>query len=384
MKRLVYFLPLLILGCSGISTLQKSKLLTVSNLIETARFSEAKEVVEEMIVDRESSKWPRTWYYRGVLCQTAYLEGVKRNDKSLSELYPDQLYLALESYEKALALEKGGRLDRQIAPMYVSLANEFQKTGEQHFHARRYSEALRAFEKALKISESPILEVETDNNLVFNSGLAAYESRDWEKAINYLGKLHKKKYSANATHLLFLTKLETADTTAAKRVLNEGIENYRENEEFVLLLTDLYFTGNETEKALQLLDQAASRDSLNAKYPFTKGLVYHKNAQYTKAIEEYLKAHRIAPGNYLIQVNIAASYFNTGVEIDEKSRTIMNSRLVQEEKAKSAAAYGSAVEWLDKVYGSDTTDQEILLQAWELYKALRMTDKMRGIESRLR
>ncbi len=384
MRRLVYFLPLLLLGCSGISTLQKSKLLTVSNLIETAKFSEAKEVVEEMIADRESSKWPRTWYYRGVLCQTAYLEGVKKNDKSLSELYPDQLYVALESYEKALALEKGGRLDRQIAPRYVSLANEFQKAGEQHFRARHYGGALRAFEMALKISGSPILEVETDNNLVFNSGLAAYESRDWEKAIKYLGKLHKEKYSENATHLLFLAKIEKADTAAAKRVLNEGIEKYRGNEEFVMQLTDLYFTGNETEKALQLLDEAARSDSLNAKYPFTKGLVFHKSAQYARAIEEYLKAHRLAPGNYLIQVNIAACYFNTGVEIDEKARTIMNSRLVQEEKAKSAAAYESAVEWLDKVYGSDTTDQEILLQVWDLYKALRMTDRMRGIESRLR
>ena len=366
------------------SPLQRSKLLTVSNLIETSKFAEAKEVVEEMIIDEESVKWPRTWYYRGVLCQNAYLEGMKKNDKKLYELYPDQLYVALESYEKALALDKGGRVERQIAPKYVLLANEFQKTGEQHFRNGRFSDALRAFEKAFKISESPILEVEADDNLIYNTGLAAWESGEWDKAIQYLEKLHKNKYSVNATHLLYSAKLEKADTTAAKKILEEGIEKYDENEVFVLLLTDLYFKGNEAEKALKVLGEAASRDTLNTKYPFTKGLVYQKSSRYSEAIDAYKKAHELSPKDPNVMLNIATCYYNIGVGINENARNLMSSRQVQEEREKSAAAYELAVSWLDKVYENGSSDQEILLQVSELYRALRVSDKVRSIENLLR
>jgi tetratricopeptide (TPR) repeat protein len=384
MKRLLILLPLFIYGCAALSPLQRSKLLTVSNLIETSKFAEAKEVVEEMIADEESVKWSRTWYYRGLLCQNAYQEGIKKNDKKLYELYPDQLYVALESYEKALALDKGGRVERQIAPKYVLLANEFQKTGEQYFRSNRFTEALRAFEKAYKISESPILEVEADDKLIYNTGLAAWESREWDKAVQYLEKLHKNKYSVNATHLLYSAKMEKADTTAAEKILEEGIQKYDENEVFVLLLTELYFKGNETEEALRVISEAEARDTLNAGYPFTKGLVYQKSSQYTEAIEAYKKAHELSPKDPAVMLSIATCYYNIGVEIDENARNLMSSRQVQEEREKSAAAYDLAVSWLDKVYENGSTDQEILLQVSELYRALRVTDKARGIETLMR
>lgn len=384
MKRLFYFLPFLFFGCSALSPLQRSKLLTVSNLIETSKFAEAKEVVEEMIIDEESTKWSRTWYYRGVLCQNAYQEGTKKNDKKLYELYPDQLYVALESYEKALSLDKDGRLERQIAPKYVLLANDFQKLGEQHFKNRRFPDALKAFEKAYKISESPILEVETDKNLVYNTALAAYESGEWEKTIRYLDKLHQESYSLNATHLLFSANLQKGDTLAAKQVLAEGIEKYEEKEVLVLLLTDLHFSGNNMEEALEILQQAGEKNPSNAKYPYTKGLVFQKSEKYARAIEAYEEAFELEPENPLIQLQIATCYYNIGVEIDKNARSMMNSRQVQEEKAKSAAAYESAVSWLDKLYDTGIEDQEILIQVYELYKSLRISDKVRSIENRLR
>lgn len=384
MKRLLFLLPLFIYGCAALSPLQKSKLLTVSNLIETSKFTEAKEVVEEMIIDVESAKWSRTWYYRGVLCQNAYLEGIKKNDKKLYELYPDQLYVALESYEKALALDKAGRLEKLIAPKYVLLANDFQKMGEQHFKNKKYPESLKAFEKALKISESPILEVETEKNLVFNTALAAYESKDWEKSIRYLDKLHQESYSLNATHLLFSANLEKGDTLAAKKILAEGIEKYDNKEVFVLLLTDLHFRGNNMEEALKILQQAGEENPSNAKYLYTKGLVYQKSAKYTQAIEAYEEAFELEPENPIVQLQIATCYYNIGVEIDKNARSMMNSRQVQEEKAKSAAAYESAVSWLDKLYNTGIEDQEILMQVYELYKSLRISDKVRSIENRLR
>ena len=80
-------------------------------LIETGKYEEAKKSIEEAIGDKKTEQWHRTWYAKGLLCQTAYREGVDKNDKKKSELYPDQLYLAFDSYQKARSFDKRGKLD---------------------------------------------------------------------------------------------------------------------------------------------------------------------------------------------------------------------------------------------------------------------------------
>jgi tetratricopeptide (TPR) repeat protein len=383
MKKL-FLLTFIFWGCSVLTPLQKSKLLTVSNLIDASKFGEAKIVVEEMIADRESASWARTWYLRGVLCQTAYQEGVKKNDRNLFELYPNQLYVAHESFEKALSLDKGGRLERQLAPKYVLLANDFQKIGDNDFRAKRFNDALKAFETALKITQSPIISIETDMNLIYNAAVSAYESGDWDKAINHLNKLHRNKFSVNSTHLLFNAKLEKGDTLTAIRIMNEGIARYSNNEDLVLLLTDLHYNRKNINEALKTLDEVISKNPTNYRFLFTKGLVYQKSAKYSDAIDVYSKAHSLEPNDPMVHINIATCYYNIGVEIDVNTRSISNSRIVMEEKAKSTAAFDSAIMWLDRIVEKGVNDPVAISKISDLYRALRASDKANSIGNQLK
>jgi tetratricopeptide (TPR) repeat protein len=380
MKRLL-LLSLIFTGCSALSPLQKSKFISVTNLINEGKFTDAKDIVEELTTDETSSKWPRSWFMKGSLCQTAYLEGQKKNDKKLQELYPDQLYLAFESYEKAASLDNQGKLDRQLAPNLVILANEFQKLGESNYNGKRFNQSLKAFEYALRISENPILSVEIDTNLIYNTALAAYEGKNWDKATLYLTKLHNYKYSINATHLLFLSNLERGDSLAAQNTLLDGINRYEKNEDLVLLLTDLLFKNNDIEGALKIIDAVIVRNPTNPKLYNTKGLVYQKSGQYQKAIEAYSQAIQYSPNDVSNYISIATSYYNIGVEIDEGTRTISNNRMVQEQKAKSAAAFKSAAEWLDKAYSKGLTNPKEIEQIIELYKSLQLSDRVKSIEN---
>src|SRR6056297_3075346 len=134
------------------SSAQKSKVIAVFQLIETGKYGEAKDAIEDAINEESTEQWARTWYARGVLCQNAYEEGIKKNDKKKTELYPDQLKVAFDSYEKARTLDKKGRYEEQLEPKYVLLANDFQKLGEKRFKNRKYEEALQAFEHALLVT----------------------------------------------------------------------------------------------------------------------------------------------------------------------------------------------------------------------------------------
>lgn len=377
-------ISLLVCSCSVLSPLQKSKLLTVSNLIETSKFEEAKEVVEEMIVDEEATLWSRTWYLRGQLCHIAYQEGIKKKDKKLYELYPDQLYTAFESYQKALSLDRGGKLDRLIAPRFVLLANDFQKMAESLYAPGNYKDSFLAFYQTVQISQHPLLEIELDQNLLYNTALAAFESKDWEKVVELLGGLHQNSFSVNATHLLFNASLAQGDTLSAKQVLREGIDQYENKEMFVLLLADLLFEGNEIVLAHEVLDEAANREPESFRYPSTRGLIHQKTGNYQEAINAYSEASNLAPEELTIYLNIATCYYNIGVEVEEAARTISNSRLVQQEKAKSSNAFESAVKWLDKAWEMGLEDKAMMSRFLELYRSLQVLDKVIELENHIR
>ncbi len=384
MNRLIFLIfTFIFFGCSTLTNFQRGKFIAVFHLIETSEFEDAKEIVEEMIEDEQSAEWARTWYARGLLAQTAWTEGKRRNDRKKFELYPDQLYVAIESYKKARELDTKGRFDRQLAPRYVLLANEFQKIGEQHFKGKKYDEAFRAFEQALIITQSPILAVKTEKDLIYNTALAAYESKNMEKAIKYFSKLNKKEYSVNVSHLLFTAYLEEGDTLSAEKALTDGIERYEENKELILLLINLLYEKGETERAHKTVDEAAKTYPDEYIFPFTKGLIYQKERQYEKAINSYKKAVKLAPDGLTTYVNIATSYYNMGVEIEENTRQINSSLRVQEERARSEASFESAVEWLNKAYEKNTEDNTTLIRLYELYKSMGISDKVRIMQGHI-
>lgn len=382
MKRL-FFLVFISFSCSVLSPLQKGKLISVFHLIEIAQYEEAKKVIEEMIKDKTYQKWPKTWYARGIICQNAYQEGIKKKDKKKTELYPNQLFVAFESFEKALSLDKRGRLERQLAPRYVLLANDLKTLGETHYNAKKYADALKAFEEAIEIMQSPILSIKADTSLIYNAALAAYENKDKQKATEYFTMLHKFNYSPNATHLLFTLHLEKGDTVTAEEILSEGIEKYDNYEDLALLLTDFYFRRGETDKALDLLDSVSVKSPAKYVFPYTKGLIYQKTENYKNAIDAYSKAVTLAPDELSSYINMAVCYFNVGVEIEENARTLTNKRIVLIEKAKSDAAFDSATTWLDKAYEKKPKNKAIMAEMYELYKSLRATDKAQKIEKQL-
>jgi tetratricopeptide (TPR) repeat protein len=371
------FLIIIFFGCSLISHAQRSKVISVFQLIETAKYDEAKKAIEEAITDEKTMEWPKTWYARGLLCQTAY-------EKKKTELYPDQLFVAFDSYEKALSLDSRGRIEAQVAPRYTLLANEFQKVGERSFSSRKYKDALSAFEKALQINRSPILSVQLDTSLVYNTALAAYEAKEWEKATGYLSILHKDNYSPNVSHLLYTVYLEQRDTLSAKRVLMEGINNHKKNEELVLLLVDLLFQTDDSERAIIILDSVSSANPSKYIFPYTKGLVYQKTSKYREAIIAYEEAVNLAPDEIKIYANIGTCYYNIGVEIDENARAIAHNRTFLEEKAKSVAAFESAVEWLEKAFEKEPKNQQIISKLYQLYNALLITDKTESLKNQIR
>ena len=261
-----------------------------------------------------------------------------------------------------------------MAPNYIQLANDFLELGKENYRKEDYKEALRAFEHALNINNSALLSLDTDTSLLYNTALAAYNSKDWYKAGLYLSQLNDLSYSANVSHLLFVSLMEQSDTLAAVNALSDGVIRYNYNEKLVLLLSDYLYQNNEIPHAMSLLDSAQNRHPENPVLPYTKGLINQKTGNYVQAIEDYENSILLDPDKIEAYSHIANCYYNMAVDIDEKARNISSKNRYQAEKARAVTARESAIEWLEKAYGKDPLDEQVRDQLNKLNQFL-MIDK---------
>lgn len=378
MKRL-FFLALIFYSCSVLSPFQKSRVISLYHLIESGQFADAKTVTEELVEGEESSQWASTWYARGYLCQTAYTAGMQTSDPKLFELYPDQLYVAWESYEKARMIDGREKMERQLAPKYVLLANDFQHLGMKHITDEQYSKAVRAFEQALRIEKLPFMSLKQDTMLVYNTALAAWKNKNWNKAKSYLETLHRYRFSENATHLLYRTYISLDDTAAAEKALFEGVTDYQDHENLVLLLAELLYEQSKITEAIAVIDRAISENPVNAKYHYNKGLIFQMEARYVEAIEAYEKAINFNPDNLMAYCNIATCYYNIGVTYEENTRRLTSNQAVKKERIKSETAFQSALTWLDNAIARQPQDGWVIQKLSRLYNELGKPDKTRGL-----
>ncbi|MFW5645032.1 MAG: tetratricopeptide repeat protein, partial [Bacteroidota bacterium] len=258
----------------------------------------------------------------------------------------------------------------------------FQKLGEAHYKSGNFEKAFRAFEHAIKVTESPVVTAEPDPNLIYNTALSAYQSENLRKAIAYFDRLNKDHFSSHIPHLLSTIYLKQEDTVTAREVLIQGIDSYKENEDLILLLADLYYNSNDIKDAINTLEVASENADTSYIFLYTMGVIYQKDEQYKKAIEAYEKAlSRAKDSNeFEIYKNMGISYYNIGVEIQQKARRIINRQDYQKEKEKAAAALKSAVNAFEKAYEENPENPEVITRLNQLYDFLNIDERITALD----
>ncbi len=373
MKQIVFLMLLAVVPVTA--SAQKSRVLAVFQMIDAKKYEEAKESIELAVWNDKTSRWHRTYYAKGVLCQTAYEEGYKEKDTKKTGLYPDQLYVAYNAYERALELDVRGRLRTAVSQRYYLLSNDFRRLGVDHFKKRAFEEALQAFEHALLVSNSELINARLDTGLVYNAAIAAYESENWEKAIRYFTGLHDAAHAPGTSILLYLAYMESGDSVRAEQVLVEAEELYKYEEQVVVHLVNLYVRTNRMELAIQVLEDAINYRPENHHFLWGKGLVYRRMGNYEQAIEGFKEAMELAPRDPKIYYHLGVIYYNIGVELREASLNIGENEEYQAMRKQSREKFMEAVTWLEKSYEKDPYDEETISMLHQLYYQLQMREK---------
>lgn len=379
MKRIFFIVFLFCLLLS--SSAQKSRVVSVMQMIDSKKYSEAKEAIELAVWNDRTAKWHRTYYAKGLLCQTAYEEGRETQDSKLTRLYDDQLFLAYDSYEKAIELDLREKINSAIAKNYYSLSNDFRELGKEHYTKKEYPKALRAFEHALLVNNSELVTVATDTNLVYNTAMAAFESKNWDKSIEYLSTLHEYAFAPQASLFLVGAHLHNGDTLLAENVLMEGLKLYDYEETVTMYLVNWLNQTKQKEQAIAILDKAISSHPGNFRFYWARGLVYSEMDKYMQAITSLKEAIELceeAPPELYYQVGV--SYYNIGIDLREAALLISENDEYMLAREKYLAQFREAVKWLELSYELDPGNESTINRLYQLYYQLQMKEKQKTFE----
>lgn len=389
MKRTIILLAL-VFAFAG-TYAQKGKVTSAQNFKDTNKLDKAFEAIEEA-VNPENEKaeksipWPKTWEVRGEVYQAIF----SSEDANIKKLSDDPLSVALESYKKALELDEKNKFAKSVKIKLTLLTNDLTNQAVAAFNEDDFEMALKSFEQILEVQNIDIVKADNpgavDTVILFNSGLAAYNAKNFEKAVKYYGKAAEHGYNGARTFSLISDAyIQMKDTANALKAVQDGFQKYPTDNGVLTSMIDLYMKMGQNEEALKYLDMAIQQDPKNVTYYFAKGALYEKFEEEDNAVIAYEKAIEVDPTFFNAYYNLGALYYNKGVKQIEVANAVpANDNAKYEAELKKADVwFDKSLPYMEKCQEINPEDSMTLESLKNLYYRKKDMDKYNAVLEKL-
>lgn len=389
MKKVIILLSL-ILAVSG-AFAQKGKVTSAQNFKDTGKIDKALEAIEEA-VDTSNPKaekslpWPKTWEVRGEVYQAIYAS----KDAKFKTLSEEPLTVALESYKKALSLDEKNKFSKSVKIKLTLLTNDLTNQAVDQFGKENFEGALKSFEQILDVQDIDIVKQDNptavDTVILFNSGLAAFNAKNFKKAVKYYGEAAKYGYNGARTYsLVSESYMQMQDTIGALEAVQQGFEKYPTDNGILTSMIDLYLKLDKTEEAMKYLNMAIEQDPKNVTYHFAQGTLYERFGDEKNAIAAYKKAMEIDSTFFNAYYNLGALYYNKGVKQFEIAGAVpaSDNAKYEAELKKCDAEFEKSLPYMEKCQEINPTDPMTLESLKNLYYRMNQMDKYNSILEKL-
>lgn len=385
MKRIVVGLALLIVFVPAFA--QKGKVTSALNFKDTGKLDQAIETIQTAIDPanekaKSSIGWPRTWEVRGEIYQALF----QSTDEKWKTITADPLTEALDSYKKALELDADHKFSKSLKIKLTLLNNDLQSQAVKAFNDNDFRKALQSFEQVLEIGNLPVITSgepgAVDTVILYNTGLAASNAGEYDKAIGYYREAARLGYNGGKTYLWIAGAYEQkGDTLGALESLKEGFEKYPGDNEILTGMIQVYMNLDRREEALKYLEMAIRQDPANASYYLAQGTLYEKTGDGENAVKAYEKAIQTDPKMFMGFYNLGVFYYNKGVvQMEAAGKIPPNENAAYEKELKKADAWWEkALPYMEKCHELNPEDAITVESLRNLYYRLKQMDKYNAI-----
>lgn len=378
-------LAVTISACSALQAVaQKGKVNSALNFVESGNLEKAKQAVEEALTNDKTKDWPKTYYAVGRVSQAMWEEGASTENEELMNAYDDQLIYAYDNYLKSIDLDDKNNIEKLVIVQLPSLANDFLSWAAMEFENGNYDKSTIAFEKLLALQKSDIYMGNVDTVVIFNTALAAYNAKDFDKAHKYLDEVILLHYGETTPYLLnYQAYSEEKDLENAEKSLREAFEAFPDDDQVLLTMIQFFIDNDKREEAIDYLDLALDDAPENHNLHYAKGVMYMQSEDYDKALESLKKSIELEPDYFNSQYNAGVCYYNKGASMLEAANEIMDPEEYNKAFEEAKEVFSMAVPYMERARELNPDDMDTLTSLKELYYRLGMTEKYNEVLAKL-
>jgi hypothetical protein len=243
------------------------------------------------------------------------------NNPNLKAKTPTAPTTAMEYFVKTAEIGKDYQ-KKTVGIKLQDLGNIFLQDGQDLYEAKKYSDALVAFESALackaEITELGtaslfLITPEKENAIKLYAGFAAYNGENYDAAKKYLEPVAAAEFDESQIYSVLFKLYKEDDIEKAFAYLDAGVKRYPGEKALLYDKINYYLTTKQMDKLEADLMKAIEVDPTNAQLTFTLGQVYEDlstDAYAEENMEDGDKYFANALDYYSKTVNIDAKYFD--------------------------------------------------------------------------
>ena len=369
MKNRILVLCLVLAGMVGTGMAQTKAVKTAKRYLTQEKYSEAASLIDEAVVNPETSSMLDAWITRGKI----YL-AISRNPL-LARDYANAADASMESFQKALQIDPSDKTRLLLRNDISGLAGIFYDNGARKFESQDFESAVAEFEKSLQMSG---MEGIYDTNCAFNIALCASNANMLDKAIEYYKVLVDAAYPlSNAYVGLADAYFRNGQKEEAASVIEDAVRNFPEEKSVYISASSVYLRMGYNEKASELLNSALTKWGDDASFQLFLGIAYENDKQYDKAEAAYLKALELNPDYPEAIYNTGAFYVNKGIRLKDEANALPLEEEAKYEEldAQSRDVFNKALPYLQKVMEAQPENINVMMTLRDVYMQLGQADK---------
>ena len=239
----------------------------------------------------------------------------------------DALDKAVEAYAKAAELDAKGQKTKAITDALENISDKFIEDAFNAYKLGDFKKSSVLFEKAVKAAgTAPLSQVDT--NSIYNAGLTAWHSFDFERAKGFFEQcLSYEYYGTSGETYAKLADIadRLGDKAASKKYLTEGSQKFPESQSLLIGLINYYInSGEDTNALFDLFAEAQKNEPENASLFYVEGNARKKLGQNEEALAAYDKAIAVNPNYEWGYVGKGILLYDMAAEVADKASTEMN------------------------------------------------------------
>lgn len=336
---------------------------------EVKTYEDGSDGMEDLIYERI------TLTFRNKILET-WKETVKMFDTPLQE--------SRMSFEKAISLDTDGKEAKSIKDGLAVLKLAYETEAVFAYNDKNYTEAYNNFSKILEVNKLPLMENLQDTVVIYNTARAAYEMKDYEKAVQLFSEV--KNLGLEEPYLYVFLKnsfMGIGDTLKGEAVLDEGFRKYPNDESILIELINYYLVTQQSDKALDLLSIAEKNDPSNVSFIFAEGTIRDKMGNFEEAKSTYLKCLEIDSVYYNAAFNLGVLHYNKAVKMYDELVNISDNQEYEKARVIADDMFKAAIPYMEKAHEIDPATREPLETLKTLYLRLQMTDQLNEVNKML-